>query len=109
MWRFKGRREPKYRASGILCAVLRRFPSPWQGFAYGDTGRQPPGWHSAGRWERRKRRGRSGKNWETQKTDLIFEIVRELNGQVAGEQNDATSFIKPLGERDETRGIEAVF
>jgi len=35
--------------------------------------------------------------------------VRELNGQVAGEQNDATSFIKPLGERDETLGIETVF
>ena len=54
-------------------------------------------------------RGDRGKNRETQKTDLIFEIVRELNGQVAGEQNDATSFIKPPGERDETLGIEAVF
>src|SRR5882762_7944032 len=57
------RREPKYRASGILCAVLRRFPSPWQGFAYGDTGRRPRGWHSTGRWERRKRRRRKLIQW----------------------------------------------
>jgi len=35
--------------------------------------------------------------------------VRELNGQVAASKNDATSFIKPLGERDETLGIETVF
>src|SRR6267154_5678146 len=59
----KGRREPKYRASGILCAVLRRFLSPWQAFAYGDTGRQPPGGHSAGRWGRRKRRRRKLIQW----------------------------------------------
>src|SRR5260370_32743332 len=61
--RARGRREPKYRASGILCAVLRRFPSPWQAFAYGDTGRQPPGGHSTGRWERRKRRRRKLIQW----------------------------------------------
>src|SRR6266478_8214209 len=59
----RGGREPKYRASGILCAVLRRFPSPWQAFGYGDTGRQPPGWHSAGRWERCKRRRRKLIQW----------------------------------------------
>src|SRR2546427_5005396 len=49
-------RQLKQCTSGILCAVLRRFPSPWQGFAYGDTGQQPRGWHSTRRWARRKRR-----------------------------------------------------
>src|SRR6266852_2670537 len=59
----RGRREPKCRASEILCAVLRRFPSPWQAFAYGDTGLQLRGWHSTGRWEQRKKRRRKLIQW----------------------------------------------
>src|SRR6266568_6500469 len=59
----RGRREPKYCASGILCVVLRRFPSPGQEFARGDTGPQPPGWHSTRRWERRRRRRKKLIQW----------------------------------------------
>src|SRR5579859_3183292 len=45
---------------------------------------------------------------QSQQADLVFQILREDGGQIAGEQDDAARFIEAFGNVGEALGYQAV-